>query len=64
MPKYQVSGLGVQAIIIEAKNERIARHVAMVMTYGDVSDKVVPRWKDLKDDLTLYSGHGLSVREV
>ena len=63
MNVYEVEGPG-GTRIVEAKDEADARHKAMVMRWGDVSDAVVPRGTRPDGTMEPYCGYGLSVRII
>jgi len=63
MPTYIVSGpSGTETV--KASDEAEARHKYMVLRWGDVSDKIVPRSVTKDGVLEPYHGLGLSVREL
>lgn len=63
MKHYTVTGpAGTREV--QAKDEWEARHKAMVMQWGDVSDAIVPRALMSNGKLEPYQGRGLTAIEV
>jgi len=63
MSMWEVIGPG-GSRVVEARDEAEARHLAMVMRWGDVSDDVVPRWDEKTKTMRPYCGYGLDVQIV
>ena len=60
MPTFHLTGPGGERTVT-ARDEREARHLAMVRRYGDISDTVTPRKRLPNGQLEPYKGLGLTI---